>query len=69
MKAARLQGARDVARGNLSQGIMVGEGERLSGTHVNSHPEVPEEEGHVKPQGVRKEPKEMKASNTKASGC
>ena len=36
IKAARLQGVRDKARGNLIQGIMVGEGEKLSGMHVNS---------------------------------
>ena len=48
VKSARLQGVRDVARGNLIQGIMAGEGEKLSGTHMNSQVLFMEENGgHV----------------------
>ena len=36
VKSARLQGVLDKARGNLIQGIMAGEGEKLSGTHVKN---------------------------------
>ena len=45
-------------------------GKSLSGTHMDSQPEVPEEEGNLKPQGVRKEPKEVKAdvSSTAITG-
>ena len=48
MKAPRLQRFLDEARGNLIQGIIAGEGEKLSGTHVNSQAfYVEEKEGHV----------------------